>query len=204
MAQTGTFNLRFDPRTIEHLGVKMYSTLPPALAELISNSYDADASEVKLIFHEKNGKPDSIEIIDNGEGMTGDDIQNRFLIIGRNRRKEDGDERTKRFNRLPIGKKGLGKLALFGLAKTIIIKTRKEGKECEFELDWGRLLSSSGTYDEPGKREARGEEPAVAPADVAGRSLRRHAKAAPGRKAIVEETVRSNGFRTQGVPQRKE
>jgi hypothetical protein len=65
---------------------------------------------------------------------------------------------------------------------------------------------SRGTrsFDEPGKREARGEEPAVAPAGVAGRSLRRPAKAAPGRKAIVEETVRSNGFRTQGVPQRKE
>ena len=48
----------------------------------------------------------------------------------------------------------------------------------------------------------RGEEPAVAPAAVAPGP--RGAKAAPGRKAMVEETVRSNGFRTPGVPQRKE
>lgn len=25
------FEMKFDPRTIEHLGVRMYSTLPPAL-----------------------------------------------------------------------------------------------------------------------------------------------------------------------------
>jgi len=40
---------------------------------------------------------------------------------------------------------------------------------------------------EPWKREARGEEPAVAPAAVA--QCPRGAKAAPGRKAMVEETV---------------
>ena len=38
---------------------------------------------------------------------------------------------------------------------------------------------ANGCY-EPGKREARGEEPAVAPVDVARWSLRRRAKAAPG------------------------
>lgn len=42
--------MTFDPKTIEHLGVKMYSTLPPALAELISNAYDADAGKVILEF----------------------------------------------------------------------------------------------------------------------------------------------------------
>lgn len=147
MAQTKKFDLRFDPRTIEHLGVKMYSTLPPALAELISNSYDADASKVTLVFREKDGKPDSIEVMDDGRGMTSDDVQDRFLVIGRNRRREDGDNPTKIYNRLPIGKKGLGKLALFGLAKTITIKTRRKGKECEFELDWGDLIGSSGVYN---------------------------------------------------------
>lgn len=146
MDKKNAFHLRFDPRTIEHLGVKMYSTLPPALAELISNAYDADASEVKLIFQENNGKPESIEIRDDGQGMTALDIQERFLVIGRNRRKEDGDKVTKNHKRLPIGKKGLGKLALFGLAKKITIKTRREGKETEFELDWESLISSSEIY----------------------------------------------------------
>jgi len=60
---------------------------------------------------------------------------------------------------------------------------------------------TDSTNDEPWKREARGEEPAVAPAAVAQRP--RGAKAAPGRKAMMEETVRSDGFRTPGVPQKR-
>ena len=146
MNDTTHFEMRFDPRTIEHLGVKMYSTLPPALAELISNSYDADAAKVTLKFHEQNGVPKSIQIIDNGDGMCASDIQDKFLVIGRNRRKEDGDEVSNKYHRLPTGKKGLGKLALFGLAKTITITTRRKGKESEFELDWDSLISSSGIY----------------------------------------------------------
>ena len=38
--------MSFDPQTIEHLGVKMYSQLPNAIAELIANSYDAESPEV--------------------------------------------------------------------------------------------------------------------------------------------------------------
>jgi len=146
MSDTTTFEMRFDPRTIEHLGVKMYSTLPPALAELISNAYDADASEVTLKFHEQDSVPKSIQIIDNGDGMCAADVQDRFLVIGRNRRKEDGDEVSNKYHRLPTGKKGLGKLALFGLSKTITITTRKDGKESEFLLDWNKLINSTGAY----------------------------------------------------------
>lgn len=49
-----SLELKFDPKTIEHLGVKMYATLPPALAELISNAYDADSANVVVEFTEVN------------------------------------------------------------------------------------------------------------------------------------------------------
>ena len=55
--------LRFDPRTIEHLGIKMYSQLPYALAELVANAYDAGATkvQVKLMdFDPNDKKPASI------------------------------------------------------------------------------------------------------------------------------------------------
>lgn len=143
---TNKFEMKFDPRTIEHLGVRMYSTLPPALAELISNAYDADASTVTLKFHENIGRPVSINIIDDGHGMSSADIQEKFLVIGRNRRKE-GDERTDIFKRLPTGKKGLGKLALFGLAKIITVDTVKDGVRNRFVLDWDALLGADGVYN---------------------------------------------------------
>jgi uncharacterized protein (TIGR02391 family) len=47
---------------------------------------------------------------------------------------------------LPTGKKGLGKLALFGLAKTITISTRQSGKQNEFVLDWDDLMTAKGSY----------------------------------------------------------
>ncbi len=105
--------MTFDPRTIEHLGIKMYSTLPPAIAELIANAYDACASEaiVKL-----SDNPKKIEVIDNGTGMTFNEVNEYFLKIGRNRRIESQETPCERF---PTGKKGLGKLALFGIGKKI-------------------------------------------------------------------------------------
>jgi len=138
--------MTFDPKTIEHLGVKMYSTLPPALAELVSNAYDADAGNVTVEFLELGSKK-SITVKDDGMGMDSNDIQNRFLVIGRNRRKDDGDKPTPRFGRFATGKKGLGKLALFGLAKEITIDTIKNGLRNRFILNWDDLLNASGEYN---------------------------------------------------------
>ncbi|MFP1908136.1 TIGR02391 family protein [Lonsdalea quercina] len=140
------YEMKFDPHTIEHLGVKMYSTLPPALAELISNAYDADAENVVLDFIEA-GSNKSISVKDDGTGMSSEDIQERFLVIGRNRRKHDGDTPSPRFGRYATGKKGLGKLALFGLAKEISIDTVKDGKRNRFILNWTDLLEADGVYN---------------------------------------------------------
>jgi len=137
--------MRFDPQTISHLGLRMYSTLPPALAELISNSYDADAENVVITLSEESGTPKEIQIEDDGIGLSFDEIKNKFLVIGRNRR-TDGDRPSEKFNRLPTGKKGLGKLALFGLANTITILTKQNNKLNEFVLDWDALTKAESVY----------------------------------------------------------
>ena len=137
--------MRFDPKTINHLGIRMYSTLPPALAEIISNSYDADAKNVTITLSEENGKPVKIQVEDDGCGLSLDEIKTKFLVIGRNRR-VNGDNPSPKFKRLPTGKKGLGKLALFGLAKIITISTRQNNKLNEFVLDWDDLMQSENAY----------------------------------------------------------
>lgn len=60
--------MRFDPRTVRHLGLKMYSHLPAALSEIISNAYDAYATKVGVILKENKGSPESIIIMDDGIG----------------------------------------------------------------------------------------------------------------------------------------
>lgn len=140
------FEMRFDPQTIKHLGLRMYSTLAPALAEIISNSYDADATNVTVTLIEKNGNPKEIRIEDDGIGLSHDEISNKFLVIGRNRRNDEGDTPSVKYKRFPTGKKGLGKLALFGLAKTVTVLTRQAGKLNEFVLDWDDLMVAKGSY----------------------------------------------------------
>ena len=133
--------MTFDPRTIEHLGIKMYSTLPPAIAELIANAYDACASEaiVKL-----SDNPKKIEVIDNGTGMTFNEVNEYFLKIGRNRRIESQETPCERF---PTGKKGLGKLALFGIGKKIEVITKKDEEKIRFVMDWDKIMSTEGEYE---------------------------------------------------------
>ncbi|MBO5681113.1 MAG: ATP-binding protein [Lentisphaeria bacterium] len=75
--------LRFDPRTIEHLGIKMYSQLPYALAELVANAYDAGADNVLIKLYDNDPNNKRIVIIDDGDGMSYDEVGEKFLVIGR-------------------------------------------------------------------------------------------------------------------------
>lgn len=106
--------LKFDMRTIEHLGIKMYSRLPNALAELVANAFDADAKVVNIHFFDETEK--KIIVQDNGLGMSFEEINDKFLVIGRKRRNDDSKRETD-FGRKITGKKGLGKLLCLGLRK---------------------------------------------------------------------------------------
>ena len=86
--KTDVLEMRFDPNVITHLGIQMYSTLPPVIAELVSNSYDAESEEVNILLNDA-GDEKSIIIEDNGHGMSFEEINDKFLVIGRNRRKEE-------------------------------------------------------------------------------------------------------------------
>lgn len=103
--------MTFDPNTITHLGIQMYSTLPPVIAELVSNSYDADAHEVILTLNDSDLSNKTISVKDNGHGMSFDEINSCFLLIGRNRRNGDEkNQKTRSGKRYVIGKKGIGNL----------------------------------------------------------------------------------------------
>lgn len=118
--------MKFAPNTIEHLGVKMYSTLPPVVSELIANSYDADAKEVKILLNDSKDK--EIVVSDDGHGMSFNEINESFLTIGRNRRVKNSTDESPN-GRKVIGKKGLGKLSFFGIAHEIKITTVKNKKK---------------------------------------------------------------------------
>lgn len=139
--------MSFDPQTIEHLGVKMYSQLPNAIAELIANSYDAESPEVHIILTD-NEKEKSIEVVDKGVGMTFDEINDNFLRIGRKRRDSDNGLSQNGLRKV-TGRKGLGKLAFFGIGDTIHIITKKNGNCVEFTMNWDKIIHSEKPNYEP-------------------------------------------------------
>lgn len=137
--------MSFDPRTIEHLGIKMYSRLPNAIAELVANSYDACAKEVIVYLYDSDNENKSIVVEDDGDGMDFNEINDKFLRIGRNRR-EEGEVGTL-CGRTVTGKKGLGKLAFFGIGEVIEIETCKNGRKTTFKLDWNELINTPSGQD---------------------------------------------------------
>lgn len=139
--------MSFDPHTIEHLGIKMYSVLPNAIAELIANAYDAEAHTVHVKLYNNNGNK-RIAVIDDGIGMSFDEINNNFLRIGRKRRADDNGL-SPNGKRKVTGRKGLGKLAFFGIGDTIHITTCQNGQCVRFTLSWVELMSTNSQEYEP-------------------------------------------------------
>lgn len=139
--------LKFDPNTIEHLGVSLYSKLPSVLSELLSNSWDADADTVTIDFIE-NDTTKEIIYIDDGEGMTFDELNDKYLVIGRNRRKEAAQDVTLK-GRKPIGKKGLGKLSVFGICDEIEVVSIKAGLKNHFTMNLNDIKNSRASEYSP-------------------------------------------------------
>lgn len=139
--------MNFTGSLVRHLGLQMYSGAVPAIAELIANAYDADAASVDVqIPLDMPIKADSeIIISDTGHGMSFDQINDQYLLVGRDRRASGGDRSPG--GRLVLGRKGLGKLAGFGIAKVVTITTVRDGHLTSFEMSYESLVkNSTNTY----------------------------------------------------------
>lgn len=128
---TFEYSMRISRLTVDKLGVKLYDRASAVIAELIANAYDADATEVTVeapmgqyLASRAGGtltdKGFEIRISDNGSGMTPQQVQDHYLVVGSERRKDPArGDRSPKFQRKVMGRKGVGKLAPFGICKVI-------------------------------------------------------------------------------------
>src|SRR5215471_11528704 len=114
-------HLSFHGRIIDSLGIQMYQSPVAAVAELIANAWDADASSVAVTLPTNNDEEAEIVVKDAGSGMTFAECQERYLSVGRNRRIADGERSPG--GRPLLGRKGIGKFAGFGIARILEIDT---------------------------------------------------------------------------------
>ena len=69
---------------VHHLGLKMYRGPVRAMTELIANAWDADAKkiEISIPLDRKLSRQDRVTVKDNGAGMTFEECNEKFLVIG--------------------------------------------------------------------------------------------------------------------------
>ena len=128
---------------VTHLGRNLYSTTPPALAELVANSYDAYATKVDIKIENSY-----IVIADNGKGMNIDELDQEYCKIGNPKQSEEPINNLP--TRKPMGKKGIGKLAAFSIGNKyeVFTKTKDSQHWISFTLDYNEMLKNDPYYTE--------------------------------------------------------
>jgi signal transduction histidine kinase len=143
----------FQPRArlLLQLGDKLIKNENIALLELIKNSYDADAKKVKVRMEKTNDKQKGrIDIIDDGCGMDMKVIEDAWLQPGSDFKEQlfIKHVRTKKYNRLPIGEKGIGRFGVHKLGNKIEMITRMEGSnEIVVKIDWNEFAKNKFLKD---------------------------------------------------------
>lgn len=137
--------MKYSGGMVKHLGLQMYSGVVGAVAELIANAWDADAPRVDVTIpfdSQWNGDPSvKISVRDYGLGMKFDEVNNDFLYVGRDRRKSTGTDLTEA-GRKVMGRKGIGKLACFGIARRVEVRTVKDNWATHFEMDYDKIVGA--------------------------------------------------------------
>lgn len=141
-----SYKINIDKKVLRLLGAQLYGDTPSIISELVQNAYDADATAVWITIN--TSSPSTIVVQDNGIGMTPDEINSRFLNIGQDRRFEYPISPN---GRKVLGRKGIGKLAVFSLAKVIDVYSIKDGEIAACRLDFDAITLHDGdpiTLDE--------------------------------------------------------
>lgn len=112
------FTMSLSLNVLNHLGINLYSNVPAVLSEIVANSWDADAENVTIAI-----SSDEIIIEDNGCGMTVSDINSHFLKVGYQKREDE--TASSKFKRRFMGRKGIGKLSMFSIAREVDVISRK-------------------------------------------------------------------------------
>ena len=114
--QKGSLPIEVSKAVVKHLSVGLYRNYALAIKELVSNSYDAGATEIKIKLDLKNKK---IIVRDNGRGISYNEFKDEYLHIGFHKipaKKPD------ELGRMRIGTFGIGFLAILQLLILLVIK----------------------------------------------------------------------------------
>jgi len=143
------FSFKAKAHLLKLLGDELIGDDRLAIFELVKNAYDADATKVDVLL-DLNSKSPKIIVRDYfGQGMTKDEILNKWMEIGTDSKRKKNRQRTPIFKRMPLGEKGVGRLAIHKLGSTLKLNTKaKNHPEIEVSIDWPSLIEESNYIED--------------------------------------------------------
>ena len=135
--KTATFQA--DSALLRELGERLVGQAHIALAELVKNAYDADATRCLIEIG-----PDEIAVEDNGHGMSEREFLTHWMTIG-TRHRQGNQGQSRYFGRNVTGSKGVGRLAAQFLAHHLEITTAAQGspsRQLVATVDWDEAIEA--------------------------------------------------------------
>ena len=150
MTNSGYVSFSVDATHIDRLGRELVARRDTALAELIKNAYDADATQLLLTFRAATlDSPARLEIEDDGNGMTRDELIRGFMRISTSDKVDN--PKSPRFNRVRAGQKGIGRFAAQRLARRLTVITRSRMQHnapaLRLDIDWDEYVAKRDIQD---------------------------------------------------------
>jgi signal transduction histidine kinase len=134
MSGPESINFTVDAALLRELGERLVGRPHIAVAELVKNAYDADASLASIRIEH-----DRIVVEDNGHGMTEAEFRSFWMRIGSAHKVQQGVSRA--LGRQLTGSKGVGRLAVQFLGRKVAVSTtsNKGGSpELKATVDWSQ------------------------------------------------------------------
>ncbi|MEV9476955.1 ATP-binding protein [Aliarcobacter butzleri] len=105
-----------------------------AVMELVKNAYDAGAKTVTVEFKnlKKEQKEHELLIVDDGNGMSKDDILHKWLNLAYSIKRVQNAQN----NRLQAGNKGIGRFSCDRLGKELNIYTKRDSEIYQLQINW--------------------------------------------------------------------
>ena len=125
-----------DAGIINRLGKELVGKHETAVSELVKNAFDADATEVNLVFENAWYTGGTLVIEDNGTGMTKDQLINGFMRLSSSDKIHNPI--SDKYKRTRAGRKGIGRFATQRLESklTIITHTAKSDSSIKISINW--------------------------------------------------------------------
>mgnify|MGYP001036445499 FL=1 len=125
-----------DAGIINRLGKELVGKHETAVSELVKNAFDADATEVNLVFENAWNAGGTLTIEDNGTGMTKDQLINGFMRLSSSDKIHNPI--SDKYKRTRAGRKGIGRFATqrLGSKLTIITHTSKSDTSIKISINW--------------------------------------------------------------------